>query len=354
MISQAFLARVQHNLTCSPKGPYCLDLALSSSCNLDCLYCSGKISAKPKDLLSKDTLLRLLDSAQALGVKEISLTSLIGEPTVFKNLRFLMGEIKKRGFFGTLLTNGSRLDEDFAKFLKEIGWDIIIVSIDSFSDDIQYQLRPMPGKQKYLEAIHRFLRYSAEQNPRVHLNFNMVVNKLNYAYVKDYFRIVDSYNAKNVTLLKLVRMNEQYDALSLHDEEMQSFRALLSEIETKVTFNRLEWIEKAPDGRDSHRPVQHSPLKKICYFHLYKLLINCDGQVLKCNGDPLKTKFNVIRDDLEKIYGRILSEYEFLREYPYCYESCCSPIKQLNQELEYYLEGDGVEKKAGCHEPDER
>jgi len=332
MITEELFQRVKENSLVLKKGPYCIDLIMSDSCNLNCQYCSGGIDYERQNFLSKDSLIKLFDAAEALCVREISLTSLIGEPTLFKDIRFVMREIKKRNFIGSLLTNGTSLDKDFAQFVKEIEWDVLILSLDSFYPKIQYKLRPSLHKQNYLPKIIDFLQVTSETNESLCLNLNMVVSRVNYTYIEDYFRQAENYGVNNITLLKLLEMNKKYKKFILSDRKQKYFIKMLQNIKTTIPFNRLEWLEGRSFAPASERSIQGSSrISGKCYYHLYKILINYDGQVLKCNGEGYKkTKFNIKDSSLRDIYFELLKNYAYLRNNPNCYDGFFSPIKPIN------------------------
>jgi len=325
---------------------------MSDFCNLGCLYCSGSTTHNYKNSWSRGILIKILDSAVKLGVQEISLTSLVGEPTLFKDIKFLMEEIEQRNFLGTILTNGALLDLEFARFMQRIHWDVLILSLDSFNPDIQYKLRPGFKKKDYLEKIIEFLEYTVKKNPQLNVNLNMVVNKMNYNDIHNYFKRAESYGVKNITLLKLTRMTDNYEKFVLTNSQLVEFKNMLKNIDTPIYFNSLEWLGEhhtASNGFELDIVKTEDNGKRHCYFHLCKVLIDCDGQVLKCNGNPQKTRFNVNEDDLCNIYYDVVETYKDLRTDARCWDICCSPIKALNQEIDYYLEKDIVESKDGIH-----
>lgn len=339
MISDGLFDRVKDNLNQATRGPYCVDLIISNACNLKCKYCwSGKRPAQ-FNCLSEETLTQFLNSAQDLQVKEISLTSTIGEPTLFKNIAFLMQKIKMHGFLGSLLTNGSLLDLSFAKLLKEINWDVLILSLDSFDPFIQYALRPSFDKREYLKDILGFLQFCRDNCPHLCLNLNMVVNALNYKDVPEYFQQAQIYGVKNITLLKLVEMNESYAQLALTKAQLADFIKIIKNLHTPVSFNSLEWL-----NQDNQEGLAENGLNKPldstrhCYYHLYKMLIDYDGEVIGCNGDAsVKTGFNIKKTPLKEIYFELIKLYQPSRNNPACYEICCSPIKTINQEIDFRL-----------------
>jgi len=347
MISDELFYRVKENLNQAVKGPYCIDLIVSKACNLKCRYCRVGIRQDGGDCLSKEILTQFLNSAKDLQVKEISITSAIGEPTLFKNIEFLMKTIKLNGFLGSLLTNGSLLDLSFANFLKQIKWDILTISVDSFNPVIQYSLRPSFNKRDYLKGVLEFLQFCRLNYQNLCLNLNMVVNALNYRDVEEYFKEAEAYGVKNITLLKLVEMNKNYKELSLTQSQLTDFKNIIKNIRTPVSFNHLEWLNRGNDDRSTESSLNGTPsTSRHCYYHLYKMLIDRDGQVRVCNGNASeKTGFNINDLPLKEIYFELVKLYMSRRNNPGCYDICCSPIKTMNQEIDFRLSNTPVEPK---------
>lgn len=347
MISDELFCRVKDNLNQAAKGPYCIDLIISNTCNLKCRYCWGGSRPDQEDYLPEEILAQLLNSAKDLQVKEISLTSAIGEPTLFKNIEFLMNKIKLNGFLGSLLTNGSLLDLSFANFLKQIKWDVLILSLDSFDPVIQYSLRPSFNKRDYLKDLFEFLQFCRVNCQNLCLNLNMVVNALNYKDVEGYFKRAEAYGVKNITLLKLVKMNENYAEFSLTPSQLTDFKDIIRNMRSSISFNHLEWLGSNSDEKSAENMLNRAPEPvRHCYYHLYKILIDCDGQVISCNGNASeKTGFNINDRPLKEIYFELVKLYMPRRNGPKCYDICCSPIKTINQEIDFRLSNKAIVSK---------
>ncbi|MDH5719141.1 MAG: radical SAM protein [Spirochaetia bacterium] len=102
---------------------------LTNHCNMTCPHCyaSAKIR-KPEDDLSLDQLISILDKLSEFGVKIIILSG--GEPLLRNDIFEIIQECNKRNIKTHLSTNGSLIDADTAKKLKESGIEYVGVSID--------------------------------------------------------------------------------------------------------------------------------------------------------------------------------------------------------------------------------
>jgi len=327
-VSEDVICQVKRNLASSDLVPYYIDIVLNNYCNLGCRYCSSR-NITGGQSMQRQVWVKILREAKHMGVREISLTSFVGEPLVFKDITAIMKEIKFAGFRGSLLTNGSRLDEKFADFMLNIGWDILIVSVDSFNEEIQYKLRPSKNGIMYMKGLKRFFEYLSRQDKKINLNLNMVVNKLNYREVKSYIEQAELYGVSNITFLKLTPMNEEFDNLKLDNIEERKFVELLKNTDASIRYNWQEWFPVAKDvNAQGENKEEH-----FCYFHLYKLIVNWDGEIIKCNGDNVKTGLNVLGANLHQSYITLANKYRHLRKDPPCWELCCSPIKRINQDI---------------------
>ena len=221
------------------------------------------------------------------------------------------------------------------------------ISLDSFVPAIQYKLKPACGGDDYLQRIIGFLEFTVKNNPTLNLNLNMVVTNINYDNVENYFLKSELYRIKNVTLIKLVKMTQKFNELLPADKQIIDFKYRLKNMDTPVNFNRAEWLdnESCADIQKINSEIS-SIAKNKCFFYLYKILIDCQGQVLKCNGDPQKTPFNVYDEDLGDIYYKLIEQYKHYYDSTLCWDSCCSPIKAINQELKRCLDEESSSKKV--------
>ena len=149
--------------------PYRMHICLTDHCNLECLACwrfapeHRNNLSYPRNETSDIRLLKLIDEAVGLGVKEIELTG-GGEPFVRRNLaRELMKRIKEAGLRGTITTNGTLLSYDDIRLMVDLGWDEVIISLDGPTAEINDKLRPPKGSfNKTLETITSFKKYKLE------------------------------------------------------------------------------------------------------------------------------------------------------------------------------------------------
>ncbi len=128
-------------------------------CNLRCTHCF--ISCAPDnhtlEIMKTEEVLRYLDQARELGVKEIYYTG--GEPFIHKNF-FQILEYTLRFFPASILTNGLLIDEGRAERLAQLSADSpytleIRISLDNYDEQKNDSVRGRGTYQKILAAYKR-------------------------------------------------------------------------------------------------------------------------------------------------------------------------------------------------------
>lgn len=109
-----------------------LRLSLTARCNLACPYCLPD-GQEPAGLLTQEQRLRLIEAAVALGVRRLRLTG--GEPLLHPGLEALIrAAVGLRGPQGlqeiALTSNGTLLNAERARLLKQAGLDRLTLSLD--------------------------------------------------------------------------------------------------------------------------------------------------------------------------------------------------------------------------------
>lgn len=92
-------------------APITIDMALTRSCNMNCVYCYGQLQENDIKKMTKDVIFRFLDDASEIGVKAISLVS-DGESTCSPHLYDSIAYGHKKGLSMALGTNGVLLKKE--------------------------------------------------------------------------------------------------------------------------------------------------------------------------------------------------------------------------------------------------
>ena len=184
----AFLDNARVHLTGGPpkRGPVAAVWDINSRCNARCAFC-GYWKASTADGAGKKEMnaaerLRVIEELDAAGVSFLSLCS--GEPLISEDIEVLINEIKKRGIFLNISTNGALLEEK-ADALAAAGVDIITVSVDSHRPEVHDKLRGRKGLFDALSAgIEKVRRFRPKKRPRIMVRH--LVNRVNAFELSDF------------------------------------------------------------------------------------------------------------------------------------------------------------------------
>jgi uncharacterized Fe-S cluster-containing radical SAM superfamily protein len=153
----------------------CATLKVGVACNISCTYCSVGSDGPPR--VPEAELRRILAGLRSLGYRGFGYMG--GEPTAHPDFILLARHAASLGFERqVLVTNGIRLaDAEFASRAFDAGINVVIVSIDTFDQNVQERLYGRSGIfEKALEGLHRVL-----ERPGVEVVLAAVVTALNAA-----------------------------------------------------------------------------------------------------------------------------------------------------------------------------
>jgi radical SAM protein with 4Fe4S-binding SPASM domain len=154
-----------------PCNLHVIHLNLTSSCNLECIYCYAQERNKVKERLKYEDYLRVIDSINSLSKgAEIVLTG--GEPLLSSHALDLASYAKQSGNKVHILTNGTLIDESNASRIAELS-DLIQVSLDGSTVEINDALRGSGSFLRVMKAVDLLLQKNAS------LRISMTVTKKN-------------------------------------------------------------------------------------------------------------------------------------------------------------------------------
>ncbi len=146
----------------SRRYPIMAQIVVTPQCNLSCGYCTEY--TKTASPVPTEHLLRRIDKLAALKTGIVTCTG--GEPLLHPELARVVTEIRLRGAFCSIITNGLLLDEKRIEELNSAGLHQMQLSIDNIEPDeiSQKSLRIAAGTLELLARLARF-----------HVNVNTVL-----------------------------------------------------------------------------------------------------------------------------------------------------------------------------------
>lgn len=170
---------------------------LTSYCNLNCLHCwiaPTRINKNEAPIEAPFELLKdIIDQAIPLGLKSIKVTG--GEPFLNKNIFPLISYASGKNLNITIETNGTLIDEQSARFLKENRLGMIAVSLDGSNRKIHETLRRRQGCfEKAVNGIKFLKKYE------LNVQIIMSVYKFNRDCLEDTVRFAEKLGANSIKI----------------------------------------------------------------------------------------------------------------------------------------------------------
>ena len=146
---------------------------ITRSCNLDCIHCRAAASKGPyENELTTEEILRIMREIKEVGNPVIILTG--GEPLLREDVFFIAKKAVEFGFKPVLATNGTLIDKNIAKKIKESGIARVSISLDGASAEAHDNFRQMPGA---FEGAIRGIEILKEEN--IPFQINTTITKQN-------------------------------------------------------------------------------------------------------------------------------------------------------------------------------
>lgn len=170
---------------------------MTRRCNLKCVHCY----AQAKDIefeneLSTEEGKALIDELANYGSPVILFSG--GEPTLRKDLPELAAYAREKGMRAVISTNGTLIDRDLAKRLKDVGLSYVGVSLDGIRETND-RFRGMKGA---FDAALRGLHNCQEEGIKVGLRFT--INKQNVRDIPAIFDILEEEKIPRICFYHLV------------------------------------------------------------------------------------------------------------------------------------------------------
>ena len=170
---------------------------MTRRCNLKCVHCY----AQAKDIefeneLSTEEGKALIDDLASFGSPVILFSG--GEPTLRKDLPELAAYARGKGMRAVISTNGTLIDRDMAKKLKEVGLSYVGVSLDGIRETND-KFRGLKGA---FDAALRGLHNCQEEGIKVGLRFT--INKQNVRDIPAIFDLLEEEKIPRICFYHLV------------------------------------------------------------------------------------------------------------------------------------------------------
>ncbi len=343
-------------------GPWELVLFPTNRCNLRCAICwqryveeIGEVDYKSE--LSDQRLLDLVDEAAELGVRNWRFIG-GGEPLVRDELVIALCEkIRARGMNGSIQTNGTRFTPESIQTLIRIGWDLILVSLDGPTAEINDTIRSKGSFERATKNLRLFSELKRAAGVKIpYVTVNMVVTKVNWDKIEDMLRLTHELGCDELTPIPLVVQGKQCAGFDLTEEQRAELPGLVRRAEDLArqlgmpgSFYNFVFSEEMTQAQCAH-PERFGIVgdgrfsDAYCFEPWTVMAIKAeDGKAGPCC--PFwEEKVDTLRDKslkelwlgpyMQDIHKRILER----KNLPWYCKNCCSDVPARTQRLREILE----------------
>lgn len=304
-------------------GPYKITIIPTDVCNLRCRSCWSANLDRSVDIqhyeIPDNRLIELINESRVLETKEWHIAG-GGEPMMrSKALLPMIEKIKSLGMMGDLTTNGTLFDRAMVKFLIDIKWDMLCISLDGPDSQINDSLRMPSGTFNRVIATlehFRILREGLlEKKPRVVIH--CVISSENYTRLLEMVRLAVEYQVDGIFFDFIRRETPICDQL-LFDKKAfgcivqeQIDKAKIIAAETQLWNNLIQLEDalqihmrslKASETDEGEEPITLDWLNFHCYQPWYNIMIMSNGSTSPCCLISSSLQDNVKEKSLKDIW----------------------------------------------------
>ena len=225
----------------------------TKTCNLNCVHCYARSEAiKYQNELTHEEGLSLIDQLADFKVPVILFSG--GEPLLRPDFFELANYAASKGIRPTISTNGTRIDEDIAKRLKDMGVGYVGISLDG-CEATHDKFRGKPGA--YQMAL-RGIRNCVATGQKVGLRFT--ITRDNVQDLDSIFDLLERENIDRVCFYHLVYSGRGSAMVERDLNHEESRRAMDLIIERTLDF-KARGINKEILTVDNHADAVYLYLK---------------------------------------------------------------------------------------------
>ena len=194
-----------------------VELEITHRCNLNCIHCYLPYLQKTRNEglneLTTNEIYLLIDQISLTGIPEIHFTG--GEPLMRKDIIELMRYSHKKGLKTVLETNGTLIDEEMARRIKDSGVFCVKVSLDGLYQTFE----KIRGKNMYEKVINGIVKL---KNIGQSVEVDVAISQLNKNQINEIIDIAHklSVNYLKIRLVLPIDEDEKYNNLLLSPQDI--------------------------------------------------------------------------------------------------------------------------------------
>ncbi len=338
--------------------PLSIELSPTLRCNLNCLFCwrYGKKDVDYGEEIDLKRYKEVIEEAAELGVKEVRIIG-GGEPLLRRDTFEIMKDIKSKGMFGYICTNGTLFTKEMIETLVKIKWDHIKISLHgSCAKTHNYLVQKDGAFEKCVEVLTMFRDLKSGKNEKPYLEIGFVLVKDNYKEIENMIDFAHRFKVQALFIEPITVYTEVGKKLKPDKRDYKIFEKMAVKakekakqfgIETNLSnFIGSKFIEKTGKMIDVIKENISNKVNDFfsvpCYEPWYRMGIRADGAVCPCGFFDQGTTENIKNKSLKEIWN---GDYFNMRRKqllqkslpPHC-KKCCVTLVVNNKIIRHELE----------------
>lgn len=253
-----------------------LYLYLTDRCNLRCIHCwiSPKYSNDRQEGIPFEPLKKAIIEAKPLGLGCVKLTG--GEPLLYKRFKELLTFLTKEEVSISIETNGTLIDKDFIKAIREFSMDHIAVSLDASAPAIHDAIRGVKGSFELAVNGLRLLR-ETDLSPQVIIT----LQRRNANEIPEMIQLCRELNAGSLKINNLLPTGRGINAFQRSENlEIDEFLEKYQEVQREIQKTEdLEIIFDIPLALRSIEEIKHKDINECEIRTILGILANGDYSI---------------------------------------------------------------------------
>ncbi|MDI9645478.1 MAG: radical SAM protein [Archaeoglobales archaeon] len=294
-----------------PGAPFQVVWDITYACNLKCKHCYATAGKPLDDELSTEEVLDVVDKLEKLGVVVIAFSG--GEPLLRKDIFEITKYAADKGIYVALATNGTLINEENARKMKDSGVNYVQISLDGIGETHD-SFRGIKGAfDRTVEGIKNAVKCG------FFVNVSMTVTKYNYADVEKvielceklgvnwfmHYNFIPSGRGRNIIEAELSPQEREKLLKFLCSQNMNSKVSLLStapQFARVALQNQASFVPTHFYNVNTRRGInQLAEFIGGCGAGRFYFAIKANGDIQPCVFFPLVVG-NVRHDDLEDLW----------------------------------------------------
>lgn len=294
-------------------GPFYVDIDLTERCNLNCLGCAyhnvdNKLIWEHKEVpqdIPMDLFKRVCSELRKMGTHTLIFQG-TGEPFLHPSVGECVRIGKELGFYIILFTNGTLLDREIIRELREARLDRLKISLWATSREQFAQNYPGTKPlifQKVLDGLRQLgdLRASRESQ-LFDVQPHFVINTTNYSSVDEMVDLAELSGSRYISFSPMVNHRNELDPFILSPQKIDQFQKYLRKAKKRLESLNIEHNVGEISMRFRLGPGIWRDLP--CYITWYHARIRANGTIQPCGRCNNEVQFgNIHSNSFEEIWN---------------------------------------------------